>query len=322
MRQFRSILLTGGAGFIGSALARQLLNNEELRRLVVLDKLTYAGSRGNLIGPDQDPRFLFVEGDIGDRELVARLLREHDVCGVFNLAAESHVDRSIQNPDDFILTNVTGTANLLEVCRAAGVPMLQCSTDEVYGVAVPPAKFTDRSPLNPTSPYSASKAAADLLCLAARKTYGQDVVITRSSNNYGLRQHAEKLIPTLVAAALNDQPLPIYGDGMHIRDWIHVDDHCRGLVAAYSQGAAGSVYLFGGRCERTNLGVARNILEILGKPESLISFVKDRPGHDARYAVDNTKSLAHFGWRPQHRFRAVFPSVVRGLAANLTAAKT
>ena len=316
MRQLRSILLTGGAGFIGSALARHLLKLHGLQRLVVLDKLTYAGNRGHLIGPDQDPRFSFAEGDIVDREFVARLLHDHGITGVFNLAAESHVDRSLLYPDDFVHSNVTGVAHLLEVCRSHAVPLLQCSTDEVHGSVEPPRRFFDSSPLNPSSPYSASKAAADLLCSAAVKSYHQEVVITRSSNNYGPRQHAEKLVPTLVKAAFHDEQLPLYGDGMHIRDWIHVDDHCRGMIAAFKQGISGEVYLFGGACERTNLGIARSVLEVFGKPESLITSVSDRPGHDRRYSIDNTKSFAALGWRPQHIFKTIFPSVVRELAAN------
>lgn len=319
MRDFRSILLTGGAGFIGSSLARHLLRREDVQRLVVFDKLTYAGKQANLIGPDRDPRYRFVQGDINDLRLVLQLMQEHQITGVLNLAAESHVDRSLEFPDDFVLTNVAGTARLLEACRSRGIPMLQCSTDEVYGSIDPPLRFTENSKLNPTSPYSASKTSADLLCLAAYKSYGQDIVITRCSNNYGPRQHAEKLVPTLVRTAFQDQQLPLYGDGMHIRDWIHVDDHCRGLIEAYHRGASGGVYLFGGRCERTNIGVARTILEILGKPQSLISFVNDRPGHDRRYAVDNTKSWSSFGWRPQKNFATAFPEVVRELCANLSA---
>lgn len=321
MRQFRSILVTGGAGFIGSALTRQLLRVEGVERLVVLDKLTYAGNRGNLIGPDHDPRFSFIEGDVADRELTARLLHELEITGVFHLAAESHVDRSLQNTGDFVHTNIVGTANLIEVCRAAAVPLLQCSTDEVYGSVDPPDRFSELSPINPSNPYAASKAAADLLCLTAVRSHGQDIVITRSTNNYGPRQHQEKFVPTLVTAAFHDQALPIYGDGMHIRDWMHVDDHCRGMIAAFQAGTSGAVYLFGGQCERTNIGMARSVLEVLEKPNSLISHVADRPGHDRRYAVDIGKSYAALKWRHTHRFRNSFPSVVREIAANLHNAK-
>lgn len=317
MRQLRSILLPGGAGFIGSALVRHLLRAEGLERLIVLDKLTYAGNRGNLIGPDQDPRFGFVEGDIADRELTASLLHEHRITGVFNLAAESHVERSLDSPAAFLHSNVIGTSRLVETCRAAAVPLLQCSTDEVYGSVSPPECFVEIKPLNPTTPYAASKAAADFFCLAATRCHEQDIVITRSSNNYGPRQHAEKLVPALVHAAFHDQPVPIHGDGMQIRDWMHVDDHCRGMITAFLRGHAGAVYLLGGQCERTNLGIARSVLEILAKPTSLITHVPDRPGNDRRYAVDFSKAVAGLSWRPQHRFRASFPLVVREIATNL-----
>ena len=317
MRQLRSILLTGGAGFIGSSLARHLLLVEGLQRLVVLDKLTYAGNRGNLIGPDQDPRFTFVEGDIADRDLVSHLLHQHDVTGVFNLAAESHVERSLASNEIFVTSNVAGTLQLAEACRTGKVPLLQCSTDEVYGSISPPGRFVEISPLNPTTPYAASKAAADFLCLSAVRCHAQDIVITRSSNNYGPRQHVEKLVPKLVHAAFHDQPLELHGDGMQIRDWMHVDDHCRGLISAFQKGQPGAVYLFGGQCERTNLGMARSVLEILGKPGSLLTHVPDRAGNDRRYAVDVSKAVAGLDWRPRHRFRTSFPIVVRELAANL-----
>jgi dTDP-glucose 4,6-dehydratase len=319
VRSLRSILVTGGAGFIGSSLVRHLLAVPQLEHLVVLDKLTYAGNPGNLIGPDQDPRFRFVEGDIGDAPLVARLLGEVTATGVFHLAAESHVDRSIENSDDFILTNVFGTSRVLDACRTTGVPLLHCSTDEAYGSIDPPGKFTEDSPLQPGSAYSASKASADLLCLASHNTHGQDVVITRCTNNYGPRQHDEKFIPTLVRHAVQDLSLPIYGDGLQIRDWIHVDDHCRGMIAAFLRGPSGHVFNFGGHCERTNLGIARTILSIFGKPESLISSVPDRPGHDRRYAIDTTKAEHYFAWHPTQSFQSAFPSVVRELAANYTA---
>ena len=317
MRSFRSILLTGGAGFIGSSLARQLLEVEGLERLVVLDKLTYAGRRENLNGPDQDPRFEFVEGDIADRPFVADLLRQYAITGVFNLAAESHVDRSIDCADDFVATNIVGTANLLECCRKAFTPMLQCSSDEVYGSILPPEKFTEDLPLLPSSPYSASKAAADLLCHAAFTTYQQDVLVTRSSNNYGPRQHSEKFIPTIIRHAVQDETIPLYGNGMQIRDWMHVDDHCRGMITAFLRGRPGEIYNFGGHCERTNLGMTRSVLKALGKPESLIGSTSDRLGHDQRYAVDTTKALRHLGWSPQIKLLAAIPKVVRELAANI-----
>jgi dTDP-glucose 4,6-dehydratase len=293
---------------------------EGLERLVVLDNLTDAGSRGNLIGPDHDPRFCFVQGDIADHDLLARLLHEHQITGVFNLAAETRVDRALDRLADFVHSNVAGTAVLLDACLDARIPLLQCSTDEVYGSVSPPDRFTENSVLNPSSPYSATKASADLLCLAAAKTFRQDVLVTRCSNNYGPRQHSANLIPALVGAALRDEPLPLSGDGMDIRDWIHVDDHCRGLLAAFGRGYRGGVYLFGGQCERTNLGIARDVLKILGKPETLIGFVPDRPMPDRRNAIDVSKAHAFFGWRPQKKFKTVFPSVVRELAANFHAA--
>ena len=317
MRNLRSILLTGGAGFIGSSLARHLLLAEELQRLIVLDKLTYAGNRGHLIGPDQDPRFAFIEGDISDRDLVSRLLQEHEVTGVFNLAAESHVARSLEAKEVFVTSNVAGTLQLVEACREFHVPLLQCSTDEVYGSVDPPGRFVEISRLNPTTPYAASKAAADLFCLTAVRCHGQDIIIPRSSNNYGPRQHVEKLVPRLVNNAFSNQPLELHGDGMHIRDWMHVDDHCRGMISAFRKGQPGAVYLFGGQCERTNLGMARSVLEILGKPSSLLTHVPDRAGNDRRYAVDFSKAVAGLDWRPKHRFRSSFPIVVRELAANL-----
>ncbi len=315
MRQLRSILLTGGAGFIGSALARHLLRVEGLKTLIVLDKLTHAGNRGNLIGPDQDPRFNFVEGDIHDCELTGRLLREYDITGVFNLAAETHSGRSV----DFAHTNVLGTSRLVETCLSSGVPLLQCSTSKVYGQVSAPNRAVEINPLNPSTPYTASKASADLFCLAAARSHGQDIIITRSSSNYGPRQHPEKLVPSLVQAAFNEQPVPVRGEGTQIRDWIHVDDHCRGMIAAFIKGQPGAVYLLGGQCERTELGMARSILEILGKPTSLIANITEQQVEDTRYAVDFSKAIAGLSWHPQERFRSSFPLVVREIAANLRA---
>jgi len=317
VRQLRSILLAGGAGFIGSALARHLLRVEGLETLIVLDKLTCPGNRGNLIGPDQDPRVHFVEGDIQDRELTGHLLREHDITGVFNLAAETHSGRPLDSPVDFVHPNVLGTSRLLETCRVSGVPLLQCSTSKVYGQVSAPNRAVEINPLNPSTPYTASKASADLFCLAAARSHGQDIIITRSTSNYGPREHPEKLVPSLVHAAFHDLPVPIRGEGTQSRDWIHVDDHCRGMIAAFSKGQPGAVYLLGGQCERTELGMARSILEILGKPTSLITHVTEQPVKDARYAVDFSKAIASLSWHPQERFRSSFPLVVREIAANL-----
>lgn len=317
MRSLRSILLTGGAGFIGSTLTRKLLERDDLERLTILDKFTYAGDRRNLIGPDQDPRFQLIEGDILDRPLIDRILSEQQYTGIFNLAAESHVDRSIACADHFITTNIAGVSNLLDASRPHGIPFLQCSTDEVYGPTPAHQKFDEYARLNPSSPYSASKASADLLVRAAMTTHGQDVVIARCTNNYGPRQHREKLIPTLIYNALRDAPLPIYGSGQQIRDWIHVDDCALGLIATFESGPSGRVFNIGAKCERTNLGIARNILKILKKPESLITQVGDRPGHDCRYSLDVQQALLVLEWRARIPFRTGFESAVREQAANL-----
>lgn len=317
MRSLRSILLTGGAGFIGSTLARHLLETEGLERLIVLDKLTEAGRRDHLSGPDQDPRFEFVEGDIADRPFTTELLKYHGTTGVFNLAAASPLNHSPENADEFIATNIVGTMNLMEACRHTGIPLLHCSTDEVYGPIAPPAKLTENLPLSPPSPYAASKASADLLCQAATRTHQQDVLVTRCSNNYGPRQHPEKLIPTIIRHALLDEPIPLDGDGMQIRDWIHVNDHCRGMIAAFLRGKAGEIYNFGGHCERTNLGVARDVLKALGKPESLISSSPHGLGPNQRYAVDTTKALGKLGWNPLLKMQASLPAIVRELASGM-----
>ncbi|MEN8695338.1 MAG: dTDP-glucose 4,6-dehydratase [Akkermansiaceae bacterium] len=317
MRSLKSVLVTGGAGFFGSALVRKLLLRNEVERLVVLDALTYAGDLRKLSGPNQDPRFHFVEGDINDSDLVARILLEGGVTGTFHLAAESHVDHSILAPADFIKTNVEGTSTLLEKTRAHGSPILICSTDEVYGTTPAHTRFSESAPLNPSSPYSASKASADLLALAALKTYGQDIVISRCTNCYGPRQHSEKLIPRLIFHALRDEALPIYGSGQQIRDWMHVDDCALGLIAAFEKGSSGQVYHLGANSEHTNLGIARRILKKLHKPETLISHVTDRPGHDVRYALDVRRSLQSLSWKARIPFRAGFEETVRELASEL-----
>lgn len=317
MRSLKSVLVTGGAGFIGSALVRKLLSRHEVERVVVLDALTYAGDLQKLAGPDQDPRFQFVKGDINDAKLVSDLLLEGQITGTFHLAAESHIDRSIYSPADFIQTNVAGTSTLLEQTRRHGSPLLICSTDEVYGSAPAHTKFSESAPLNPSSPYSASKASADLLALAARKTHRQDIVISRSSNCYGPRQHPEKLIPRLIFHALRDKHLPIYGSGQQIRDWMHVNDCALGLIATFEKGGSGQVYHLGANTEHTNLGIARSILKKLHKPATLISHVTDRPGHDARYALDVRRALQTLGWKARIPFRTGFEETVRELSSEL-----
>jgi dTDP-glucose 4,6-dehydratase len=316
MRSLQSTLITGGAGFIGSTFVRRLLKENSVEKLVVLDKLTYAGARENLLGPDSDPRFHFVEGDVANTSLLKELFEDFRFTSVFHLAAESHVDRSIADSRQFAYSNVVGTAALLEQCRYSRCPLLHCSTDEVYGPMTTPEKATEDHPLKPTSPYAASKTSADLLCQAAVRTHEQDVIITRCTNNYGPRQHPEKLIPLLVRKALRDEKMPIYGNGMQTRDWIHVEDHCDGMLAAWQRGRKGQVYHFAGHCERTNVGIARSVLDCLRKPHSLIEHVKDRPGHDIRYALDTEKALMWFGWQPERSFRNSFPDVIRALASE------
>lgn len=293
----RKVLITGGAGFIGSNFTRFLLDRTGMH-VTVLDKLTYAGNLENLAGLDATGRFEFVRGSICDRELVEKLF-QRGLDAVLNFAAESHVDRSILRPASFIETNIIGTEVLLEAARRWKMPLfVQISTDEVYG-SCPEGSFTEASPLAPSSPYSASKASADLLVQAYAKTYGLNVIITRSSNNYGPYQFPEKLIPLLISNALRGLPLPIYGDGLYVRDWIYVLDHCRALLAILERGRPGEIYNIGARSERTNLEIARIILSKLGLDESLIEFVEDRPGHDRRYSLDPSKIESELGWRPE-----------------------
>jgi dTDP-glucose 4,6-dehydratase len=297
-------IVTGGAGFIGANLVHHLLEDPGIERVVVLDALTYAGHRESLADVITDPRLRFVLGDVCDARAVRALLDEEQPAVVLHLAAESHVDRSLYGAGVFVRTNVEGTLNVLEAVRAhPGTRLVHVSTDEVYGSLGPadPA-FTEDTPLDASSPYSASKAGADLLALAFHRTFGLDVVVTRCSNNYGPYQMPEKLIPLMIENAVHDQPLPVYGDGMNVRDWIHVDDHCAGLVLAARRGQAGRVYNLGGESEQPNLVVVGRILSHLGKPESLIRFVTDRPGHDRRYAMDIRRARQELGFAPQVPF--------------------
>jgi len=312
-----NVLITGGSGFIGSNLVRLLLAERSDWRVVNLDRLTYAGNAENLADLRDHPRYRFVRGDIANGELVAELVRSERIEAVMHLAAESHVDRSILSPAIFIETNVRGTQVLLEAARELGVKrFLQVSTDEVYGSLGPTGLFTEETPLAPSSPYSASKAGSDLLALAYAHTFGQEVVVTRCSNNYGPYQFPEKLIPLMVANALEDKPLPVYGDGLQIRDWIHVEDHCRGLLAALERGKAGQVYNFGAASERRNIEIVKGVLGLVGKPESLIKYVRDRPGHDRRYAIDAAKAQRELDWAPRHRFEEALAGTVRWYREN------
>jgi len=312
------ILVTGGAGFIGSNFIRHLLATDPAAHVVNLDKLTYAGNLENLTAIERDPRYRFVRGSIGDAVLVDALLKD-GFDAVINFAAESHVDRSIQDARAFVETNVVGTQTLLEACRRYRVPrMMQVSTDEVYGSLGPSGRFTEDSPLHPNSPYAASKAAADLLVSASFRTYGLPVIITRSSNNYGPYQFPEKAIPLFITNALVGEPLPIYGDGLQVRDWLHVQDHCEALALILRSGVAGEMYNIGGSSERANLDVARLILGTLGKPETLIAHVTDRLGHDRRYAINASKIEQALGWKPRIPFEAGLEDTIRWYESHPT----
>jgi dTDP-glucose 4,6-dehydratase len=298
-----AVLVTGGAGFIGSNLVRHLRRERPGWTVVNLDKLTYAGNLESLADLRHDEGHIFVRGDIANADLVEHLCEQYEIEGLLNLAAESHVDRSILGPGIFVETNVSGTQVLLDAARRAGVQrFVQVSTDEVYGSLGSEGRFSESSPLRPSSPYSASKTAADLLALAYHHTYGLDVIVTRCSNNYGSHQFPEKLIPLMIANALEGRKLPVYGDGMHVRDWIHVEDHCAAMLAALERGKAGEVYNIGSDNEWPNLQIVQELLRILRKPESLIEHVKDRPGHDRRYAIDARKARAELQWAPRIAF--------------------
>jgi len=298
------ILVTGGAGFIGSNFVHFLLKERPDWQIINLDKLTYAGNLANLEDIAESSRYDFVRGDIGDPVDVGNIFK-NGFDYVVNFAAESHVDRSLYDPGVFLKTNILGTQVLLEHSLKAGVKrFLQVSTDEVYGSLGPDGYFSESSAMAPNSPYAASKASADLLCRAFHKTFGMPMVITRAGNNYGPYQFPEKLIPFFLTKALDDEPLPLYGDGLNVRDWLYVEDHCGGILAVLERGKDGECYNIGGGNERTNLEITGKILQILGKPEKLIKFVKDRPGHDRRYALDYGKIKKELGWQPRKDFSA------------------
>ena len=318
MEKMNKLFVTGGAGFIGSAFVRLVLKEIPACEVVNFDALTYAGNLDNLAGLEDVERHRFVRGDITDREAVAAALApETDV--IVNFAAESHVDRSIASADEFLRTNVLGTQVLLDAARERGVRrFVQVSTDEVMG-SLPDddnAFFTEDSPFAPNSPYSASKAAAEHLCRAAHHTHGLDVVVTRCGNNYGPRQFPEKFLPLIISNAMRDEPLPLYGDGRYTRDWIYVEDHCRAILMAMQKGRPGAAYNVGARNERRNLEVAESVLDKLGKPLSLIRHVKDRPGHDRRYAIDPAKVETELGWRPRETWETGLEKTLRWYADN------
>ena len=313
----KKILITGGAGFIGSNFVKYMMEAHEGWTFVNLDALTYAGNLKNLKELEGDERHVFIRGDVTDQVLVASLFDQHDFDYVVNFAAESHVDRSIREPEIFLKTNVLGTQCLLDCAKAnwqqgkdeqgypayrAGVKFLQVSTDEVYGALGKTGMFIETMPLAPNSPYSASKASADLVVRAYGQTFKLPVNITRCSNNYGPYQFPEKLIPLMIGNALEDRPLPVYGDGMQIRDWLHVADHCKAIDTVLQKGRAGEVYNIGGNNEKANIEIVQLILQALGKPESLIRHVEDRLGHDRRYAIENTKITGELGWLPTYTF--------------------
>ena len=295
------VIVTGGAGFIGGNFIRYMLKKYNKYEFINLDKLTYAGNLKSIEDLLKYPNYKFVQGDIADKQVLQDLMPGVDA--IINFAAESHVDRSIDGPEVFVLTNVLGTQVLLEAARKHKVSkFVQISTDEVYGSLGADGLFTELTPIAPSSPYSASKASADLLVYSYYHTYGMDVSITRCSNNYGPYQHLEKLIPSFITKAIKDRPLPIYGDGLNIRDWLYVDDHCSAIDLVLHSGQPGEVYNIGGNNEHANLEITKIILSALGKSEDLIEYVTDRPGHDRRYAIDSTKIRTQLGWNPQYNF--------------------
>ncbi len=300
------ILVTGGAGFIGSNFIFHMLKHYSACRLICLDKLTYAGNLSTLAPIMDHPNFRFIKGDICDREGVDKLFAEEKPDIIVNLAAESHVDRSIEDPSVFLQTNIMGTAVLMDACRKYGITRYhQVSTDEVYGdlpLDRPELLFTEETPIQTSSPYSSSKAAADLLVLAYHRTYGLPVSISRCSNNYGPYHFPEKLIPLMIANALSDKPLPVYGEGINVRDWLYVEDHCKAIDLVIHRGRVGEAYNIGGHNEMRNIDIVKMICDALGKPYSLITYVTDRKGHDLRYAIDPTKIHTELGWLPETKF--------------------
>ena len=315
-----TIIVTGGAGFIGSNFIYHMLKEHPAYRIICLDKLTYAGNLSTLEPAMDNPNFLFVKGDICDRKAVYELFREQKPDMVVNFAAESHVDRSIENPDVFLETNIKGTAVLMDACRQYGIKRYhQVSTDEVYGdlpLDRPDLFFTEETPLHTSSPYSSSKAGADLLVMAYHRTYGLPVTISRCSNNYGPYHFPEKLIPLMITNALADKPLPVYGEGINVRDWLYVEDHCKAIDLIIHKGTVGEVYNIGGHNEMRNIDIVKLICKELNKPESLVTYVTDRKGHDMRYAIDPTKIHKELGWLPETKFADGIKKTIKWYLAN------
>ena len=311
-----NILFTGGAGFIGSAFIR-MLRAETDWRVVNLDKLTYAGNLENLAAVVEGPRYRFVHGDICDAGFALALVEEEKPDAIVHFAAESDVDRSILSPVPVVRTNLNGSFVLLEAARRSRTPrIVHVSTDEVYGSLEAPREATEEYPLNPSSPYSAAKAGSDLLARSYFVTFKLPVLITRASNNYGPYQFPEKLIPLMIANAMEEKPLPVYGDGLQVRDWLHVEDHCRGILAVLEQGREGEIYNIGGSRSLPNLEVVRRVLQLTGKTETLIRYVTDRPGHDRRYALSSQKIMQETGWRPQIDFESGLAKTIAWYSAN------
>lgn len=315
----KNILVTGGAGFIGSNFVRYMLDEYKDTFVVNLDLLTYAGNVDNLLGLDSNPNYKFVKGSINDRSLIELIIKDYNIDTIFNFAAESHVDRSIANPEIFVETNVLGTLTLLDVAHKCNIKrFLQVSTDEVYG-SLPLGEdvfFTEDTPLAPNSPYSASKASADLLALSYHETYGMDVVITRCSNNYGPYQHPEKLIPLMVTNSIDQNLLPIYGTGENVRDWLHVYDHCTAIALVAEKGIAGEVYNVGGHNERTNNQIVDLIMKEFNLPDEVKTYVADRLGHDLRYGIDPEKITSQLRWKPKYNFDTGIEETIKWYKSN------
>lgn len=313
----KKILVTGGAGFIGSNFINYILSSRKDIFVINLDKLTYAGNLQNLKSVENHPNYTFIKGDIVNDELVSYLFQKYEITHVINFAAESHVDRSILGSEIFFRTNVLGTNVLLENAKRFGVEkFIQISTDEVYGSLGPEGQFEETTPLQPNSPYAASKAAADMMALAFHHTYHVPVVITRCSNNYGPYQFPEKLIPLMIINSLNDKKLPVYGDGMNVRDWIYVIDHNKAVECVFDKGNVGEVYNVGANTEKPNIEIVKLLLKHTGKTEDLIEYVKDRPGHDRRYAINSTKIQKELGWEVKHSFESAIQDTIKWYIDN------